>query len=184
MPGARLERVYVAVAVCRSCHQHANQDKGEDGSPGRRADNIRRKTEPPPPLKHHCRFSAPVIYNASTRAVVIDRQYGLRAVPVPVPAAAEAGPSACLINPRIIPCMGVSPYTCLVTSCQLSHFSRSSPVCVCANTNEEPYGVWHAGCNGPIFLVFLPGVVGRDTVSTTAALVPVTHDASTRAVAI
>jgi hypothetical protein len=38
------------------------------------------------------------------------------------------------------------------------------------------------GCNGPIFLVFSPGVVGGGTVSTTAALVSVIYDASTRAV--
>jgi hypothetical protein len=40
------------------------------------------------------------------------------------------------------------------------------------------------GCSGPSFLVFLPGVVGRDTGSALAALVPVVYDASTRAVVI
>jgi hypothetical protein len=42
----------------------------------------------------------------------------------------------------------------------------------------------HSGCSGPIFLVFSPGVVGRDTGSTLTALVPVIYDASTRAVVI
>jgi hypothetical protein len=42
-----------------------------------------------------------------------------------------------------------------------------------------------SGCNGPIFFVFSPEVVGRrGTVSTTAALVPVIYDASTRTVVI
>jgi hypothetical protein len=41
-----------------------------------------------------------------------------------------------------------------------------------------------SGCSGPISLVFSPGVVGRDTVSTTTALVPAIYDASTRAVVI
>jgi hypothetical protein len=40
------------------------------------------------------------------------------------------------------------------------------------------------GCSGRIFLVISLGVVGRDTVSTTAALVPVIYDASTRAMVI
>jgi hypothetical protein len=44
--------------------------------------------------------------------------------------------------------------------------------------------MWHAGCNEPIFLVFSLGVGGRDNVSTTAALVPVIYNASTRAVVI
>jgi hypothetical protein len=37
------------------------------------------------------------------------------------------------------------------------------------------------GCSGPIFLVISLEVVGRDTGSTLAALVPVIYDASTRA---
>jgi hypothetical protein len=41
-----------------------------------------------------------------------------------------------------------------------------------------------SGCSGPIFLVLSPGVVGRDTGSTLAALVPVIYDARARAVVI
>ena len=41
-----------------------------------------------------------------------------------------------------------------------------------------------SGCSGPIFLVFPLEVVGRDTGSTLAPLVPVIYDASTRAVVI
>jgi hypothetical protein len=41
-----------------------------------------------------------------------------------------------------------------------------------------------SGCSGPIFLVISLEVVGRDTGSTLAALVPVIYDASTRAVVI
>jgi hypothetical protein len=41
-----------------------------------------------------------------------------------------------------------------------------------------------SGCSGPIFLVISLKVVGRDTGSALAALVPVIYDAITRAVAI
>jgi hypothetical protein len=41
-----------------------------------------------------------------------------------------------------------------------------------------------SGCSGPIFLVISLEVVGRDTGSALAALVPVIYDASTRAVVI
>jgi hypothetical protein len=61
------------------------------------------------------------------------------------------------------------------------HVSQKASL-LCANTNGNHMA--SSGCSGPIFFVFSPGVVGRDTGSTLAALVPVVYDASTRAVVI
>jgi hypothetical protein len=76
---------------------------------------------------------------------------------------------------------GVGPRRCLVTIC---HISPKGHSLLLRKYQRGTIYIWHAGCNRPFFLVFLPGVVGRDTGSTTAALLPVIYNASSRAVAI
>jgi hypothetical protein len=68
---------------------------------------------------------------------------------------------------------GCNPCTCLVA---IWHISPKGQFAFA----QIPTGdhIWHAGCNGngPISLVFSLGVVGRDTVSTAAPLVPVIYN--------